>query len=42
MRTVDSWLHSRKIPSIKLGRAVRFRWPAVEAALLRHERQASM
>jgi excisionase family DNA binding protein len=38
-RTVDSWLHSRKIPAIKIGRSVRFRWHAVEAALIRFERK---
>jgi excisionase family DNA binding protein len=38
-RTVDSWLHSRKIPAIKVGRTVRFRWNAVEAALIRFERK---
>lgn len=41
MRTVDVWIHSRKIPSLKLGRAVRFRWHEVEAALLRYERRAT-
>jgi excisionase family DNA binding protein len=40
-RTVESWLHSRKIPSVKIGRTVRFRWHAVEDALLKYERQVA-
>ena len=40
VRTVDQWIAEKKIPSIKVGRNVRFRWPAVEAALMRYERRA--
>jgi len=40
LRTIDNWQLHRRIPSIKVGRNVRFRWPAVEAALLRYERRA--
>ncbi|MEI6323700.1 MAG: helix-turn-helix domain-containing protein [bacterium] len=39
VRTVDSWIRTKKIPSIKISRAIRFRWNAVEAALLRYERK---
>jgi len=39
-RTVDHWLRQRKIPAIKIGRAIRFRWSAVEAALIKFERKA--
>jgi excisionase family DNA binding protein len=39
LRTVDKWIEEKKIPVLKIGRSVRFRWPAVEAALLRFERK---
>lgn len=38
-RTVDYWLQNRTIPAIKIGRSIRFRWNAVEAALIRFERK---
>ena len=38
LRTVDNLIADRKIPWVRVGkRCVRFRWPAVEAALLRYE-----
>ena len=40
LRTVDQWMKDKKIPFIKIGRSVRFRWNAVEAALLKYERKA--
>lgn len=41
IRTVDNLISQKKIPFIKVTkRAIRFRWSAVEAALLRLERQA--
>jgi len=40
VRTIDQWIAEKKIPSIKVGRNVRFRWPAVEVALMRYERRA--
>jgi len=39
LRTVDTWVKTKKIPSIKIGRTIRFRWDSVEAALLRYERK---
>ena len=39
-RTIDRWISQRKIPVIKVGRTLRFRWPAVEAALLKFERKS--
>lgn len=39
-RTIDRWVDDRRIPAIKIGRTIRFRWPAVETALLRFERKA--
>ena len=39
IRTIDALMAKKKIPFIKIGRSVRFRWPAVEAALLRFERK---
>ena len=40
VRTVDEWIRHKRIPSIKIGRTIRFRWAAVEAALLKYERHA--
>jgi excisionase family DNA binding protein len=40
IRTVDQWIAERKIPTLKIGRTVRFRWPAVEAALVKFERKS--
>ena len=28
-RTVDSWMKNRRLPFIKIGKTVRFRWPDV-------------
>jgi excisionase family DNA binding protein len=39
-RTIDRWVKGRKIPYIKVGRTLRFRWAAVEAALVRFEHKA--
>jgi excisionase family DNA binding protein len=39
-RTVDRWVKGRKIPYIKIGRTIRFRWATVEAALVKFERKA--
>lgn len=39
-RTVDRWVKGRKIPYIKVGRTIRFRWATVEAALVRFEHKA--
>ena len=36
LRTVDSYISSRRIPYIKIGRLVRFRLPDVERALKRY------
>ena len=36
LRTVDSYVSSRRIPYIKIGRLVRFRLPDVERALKRY------
>jgi len=33
IRTVDKWLREGRIPAIKIKRAIRFQWAAVEAAL---------
>lgn len=32
-RTVDTWMKRRRIPYIKIGKAVRFRWSEVERCL---------
>ena len=40
VRTAQKWAYAHKIPYIKIGRTIRFRWPAVEAALLKFERKA--
>jgi len=32
-RSVDNWRKSHKLPFIKLGRCIRFRWPDVDARL---------
>ena len=40
MRTLDDWVKGRKIPCIKIGRVVRFNWPAVEIALRKFERKS--
>jgi len=39
-RTIDSWMSQKKIPFIKVGRTVRFRWHAVEDALNRFEHKS--
>ncbi|MCE9543629.1 MAG: helix-turn-helix domain-containing protein [Verrucomicrobia bacterium] len=39
-RTIDRWVKGRKIPYIKVGRTLRFRWAAVEAALVKFERHS--
>jgi excisionase family DNA binding protein len=39
-RTIDQWVKEKKIPFVKIGRNVRFRWRAVEAAILSFEHQA--
>ena len=39
-RTVDRWVKGRKIPYIKIGRTIRFRWASVEAAIARFEHKA--
>jgi excisionase family DNA binding protein len=39
-RTVDRWVKGKKIPYIKIGRTLRFRWAAVEAALVCFEHKA--
>ena len=28
-RTVDAWMHQKRLPFIKVGKTVRFRWPDV-------------
>lgn len=40
LRTIDLWVRNKRIPSIKLGRAIRFRWKDVENALLKYQRNA--
>ncbi len=37
VRTVTSWMATRKIPYMKLGGAVRFRWSEVEQSLQRFQ-----
>jgi excisionase family DNA binding protein len=32
-RTVDAWMKKRRLPFIKVGKTVRFRWPDVLAKL---------
>ena len=32
-RTVDTWMKGRRLPYIKIGKAVRFRWSEVERCL---------
>lgn len=32
-RTLDSWMRSGRIPFLKIGKTVRFRWPDVVAHL---------
>jgi len=32
-RSVDNWIRSRKLPYIRLGRCIRFRWRDVDAKL---------
>jgi excisionase family DNA binding protein len=39
-RTIDQWMKEKKIPFVKIGRNVRFRWRAVEEAILSFEHQA--
>ena len=39
-RTIDNWISKRMIPSIKMGRVLRFSWPSVQAALMRFELKA--
>lgn len=34
-KTVEDWVKARRIPAIKMARAVRFSWPEVKAALAR-------
>jgi excisionase family DNA binding protein len=36
IRTVDKWMHERRIPYSKLGRLVRFDLKAVQKALARY------
>ena len=36
-RKIDGMMAEKRLPFVKVGRSVRFRWPAVEAALLRYE-----
>lgn len=38
--TVDAWIKGHRVPYLKLGRAVRFNWSAVQEALSRYERKA--
>jgi excisionase family DNA binding protein len=33
VRTVDDWMRKGRLPYIKLGKSVRFRWPDVLAKL---------
>jgi excisionase family DNA binding protein len=40
IRTVDKLMERKAIPFIKFGRNVRFKWSAVEAALMRYEHKA--
>jgi excisionase family DNA binding protein len=40
LRTIDNLIADRRIPWVRVGkRSVRFRWAAVESALLRYERR---
>lgn len=34
-KTIEDWVKARRIPAIKMARAVRFSWPDVKAALVR-------
>ncbi len=34
-KTIEDWVKARRIPAIKMARAVRFSWPDVRSALAR-------
>ena len=36
-RTVDNWMAAGRLPFLKVGKTVRFSWPAVKKRLLRFE-----
>jgi excisionase family DNA binding protein len=36
-RTVDNWMVEGRLPFLKLGKTVRFFWPAVKESLLRFD-----
>ena len=36
-RTVDNWMAEGRLPFLKVGKTVRFSWPAVKKSLLRFE-----
>jgi excisionase family DNA binding protein len=36
-RTVDNWMAAGRLPFLKVGKTVRFSWPAVKKSLLRFE-----
>ena len=38
VRTIDAWMAAGKLPFYKIGRAVMFRWPEVEAHFAAHYR----
>jgi excisionase family DNA binding protein len=35
-RTLDAWMKSKRVPYLKIGRTVRFRWQSVSEALDRY------
>jgi excisionase family DNA binding protein len=35
-RTIDQWMRLRRLPYLKLGKTVRFRWSDVVAHLVEH------
>ena len=36
-RTVDNWMAAGRLPFLKVGKTVRFSWPAVKKSLRRFE-----
>lgn len=40
LSTVYAWAYQRRVPTVKLGRALRFRQSAIEQFVRQHERRA--
>ena len=41
IRCIDNWVYQRRIPSVKIGRVIRFRIAYCDEALTRFERRAA-